>query len=76
MSSISRVRRRTGLVGHSMLAELVVVVNQESDGVLLSSIITHQDNRKPGEGFLPYAKDQGFDLPLEVMQRQVYEHFG
>jgi len=64
------------LVGHSMFADLVVAVNRQSDGVLLSSIIVHQDDRKPGEDFLPYAKDQGFDLPLETLQRQVYEHFG
>lgn len=64
------------LVGHSMFADLVASVNQESDGVLLSSIIVHQDDRKPGEGFLPYAREMGFDLPLETVQRQVYEHFG
>lgn len=64
------------LVGHSMFPDLVVAVNHESDGVLLSSIIVHQDDGKPGEGFLPYAKDLGFDLPLEKLQRQVYEHFG
>lgn len=63
------------LVGHSMFADLMVAVNQESDGVLLSSIIVHQDDGKPGEGFLPYARDMGFDLPLETLQRQVYEHF-
>lgn len=64
------------LVGHSMFAELVVAVNEKSDGVLLPSIIVHQDDGKPGEGFLPYAKDMGFDQPLETLQRQVYEHFG
>ncbi len=64
------------LVGHSMFATLMEAANQESDGVLLSSIIVHQDDHKPGEGFLPYAKEQGFDLPLEALQRQVYEHFG
>jgi hypothetical protein len=64
------------LVGHSMFATLMEAVNHESDGVLLSSIIVHQDDGKPGEGFLPYAKGLGFDLPLETLQRQVWEHFG
>jgi hypothetical protein len=64
------------LVDHSMFANLVIGVNHEPDGVLLSSIIVHQDDGKPGEGFLPYAKGLGFDLPLETLQRQVYEHFG
>ena len=63
------------LVGHSMFAELVVAVDRASDGVLLSSIIVHQDDGMPGEGFLPYAKDLGFDLPLKTLQRQVFEHF-
>ena len=64
------------LVGHSMFADLVIAVNHGSDGVLLSSIIVHQDDRKPGEGFLPYARDLGFDSPLETLQRHVYERFG
>ena len=64
------------LVDHSMFADLMIAVNQESDGVLMSSIIVHQDDGKPGEGFLPYAREMGFDLPLETLQRQVYEHFG
>lgn len=63
------------LVGHSMFAELMVAVNRKSDGVLLSSIIVHQDDGEPGEGFLPYAKDLGFDLPLKTLQRQVFERF-
>jgi hypothetical protein len=64
------------LVGHSMFATLMEAANHGSDGVLLSSIIVHQDDGKPGEGFLPYAREMGFDLPLETLQRQVYEHFG
>jgi hypothetical protein len=64
------------LVDPSMFANLMEAVNHESDGVLLSSIIVHQDDGKPGEGFLPYAKGLGFDQPLETLQRLVYEHFG
>lgn len=64
------------LVGHSMFADLVAAVNEKSDGVLLSSIIVHQDDGRPGDGFLPYAREMGFDAPLETLQRQVYEHFG
>ena len=63
------------LVGHSMFATLMEAVNRESDGVLLSSIIVHQDDGKPGEGFLPYAREMGFDPPLETLQRHVYAHF-
>lgn len=63
------------LVGHSMFPTLMEAVNRTSDGVLLSSIIVHQDDGTPGEGFLPYARQMGFDLPLEALQRQVYEHF-
>ena len=64
------------LVGHSMFADLVEAVNEESDGVLLSSIIVHREDGKPGEGFMPYAGRMGFDLPVETLQRQVYQHFG
>ena len=63
------------LVGHSMFPTLMEAVDQESDGALLSSIIVTQDDGKPGEGFLPYARSFGFDLPLEALQRQVYDHF-
>lgn len=63
------------LVGHSLFADLMEAVNEDSDGVLLSSIIVTQDTGKPGEGFLPYARSLGFDLPVENLQRQVYEHF-
>ena len=63
------------LVDPSSFAELVASVDQESDGVLLSSIIVHEEVGKPGDGFLSYAKEQGFDLQLEALQRQVYGHF-
>lgn len=63
------------LVVHSMFADLVGGVNRKDDGVLLSSIIVNQADGKPGEGFLPYAREMGFDFPLETLQRQVYEHF-
>ena len=64
------------LVGHSMFADLVAAVNEKSDGVLLSAIIVHQDDGRPGDGFLPFAREMGFDASLETLQRQVYEHFG
>ncbi len=63
------------LVGHSMFPNLMEAVNQTSDGVLLSSVIVNKDDGKPGAGFLPYARSLGFDLPVEALQRQVYDHF-
>jgi hypothetical protein len=63
------------LVGHSMFPTLMEAIDQESDGVVLSSIVVAQDDGKPGDGFLPYARSLGFDLPVETLQRQVYEHF-
>ena len=58
-----------------MFADLVVSVHKKSDGVLLSSIIVHQDDGKPGDGFLPYARELGFDAPVATLQRRVFEHF-
>jgi len=63
------------LVDDSTFADIAIAVNQQSDGVLLSSIIVHSDNGKPGEGFVAYAQSLGFQLPLETLQRQVYDHF-
>jgi hypothetical protein len=63
------------LIGHSLFPTLMESVNRESDRVLLSSIIVTQDTGLPGEGFLPYATSMGFDLPVETLQRQVYENF-
>jgi len=63
------------LIDDSLFADFVVAINQEADGVLLSSIIVHPDDGKPGEGFLAYATSLGFELPLATLQRQVYEHF-
>jgi hypothetical protein len=33
------------------------------------------DTQEPGEGFLPYARSQGFALPVASMQRMVFERF-
>jgi hypothetical protein len=63
------------LVDRSMFPTLMEAVNQQSDGVLVSSIIVTDDDGKPADGFLPYARSLGFDLPVEALQRQVYEHF-
>lgn len=63
------------LVGYSMFANLVMSVNRKTDGVLLSSIIVHKDDGKPGAGFRPYAISQGFDEPIETSQRHVFENF-
>jgi hypothetical protein len=67
----------TGMkVGHNQFAQLAMEVNQASDGCLLSSIIVQSDSGQPGSGFLPFARSQGFDEPLRVLQRHVFEHFG
>jgi hypothetical protein len=58
-----------------MFANLAMSVNRESDGVLLSSIIVHKDDGKPGAGFRPYAISQGFDEPIDTSQRHVFEYF-
>lgn len=63
------------LVDHSMLADLMIALNQQSDGVLLPSIIVHPDNGKPSDDFLLAAMELGFDAPVETLQRQVYQHF-
>ena len=66
----------TGMkVGHSQYAELAMSINERSDGCLLSSIIVKADTGKPGAGLLPFARSQGFDQPLESLQRHVFEHF-
>jgi hypothetical protein len=63
------------LVDQSTLANLAMGVNRESDGVLLSSLIVHEDGGKPDEAFLQHAANLGFDLPLAALQRQAYRHF-
>jgi hypothetical protein len=66
----------TGMkVGHNQYAQLAMEVNQASDGCLLSSIIVQFDSGQPGAGFLPFARNQGFDEPLRALQRQVFEYF-
>ena len=63
------------LVGDSMFAELAKSVNQDSDGVVLASIIVDPDSGEPGDVILLDAMERGFDLPPATLQRQVYEHF-
>jgi len=63
------------LVGWSMFGQLAMRVNVESDGVLLSAIIVHQSDGKPGDGFIPYARSQGFDGEVATLQRHVFDHF-
>lgn len=67
----------TGMkVGHNQFAELAISINRPGDGCLLSSIIVKADTGKPGAGFLPFARRQGFDQPVATMQRHVFEYFG
>lgn len=63
------------LLDHPTFADLVKSVDHETDGVLLSSIIVTHEDGKPSDGFMFYARDKGFDHPLETLQRQVYSQF-
>ena len=63
------------LVDPAAFDDLVVAVNHESDGMLLASIIVHPETGKPSDDYLLAAMEMGFDLPLEALQRQVYQHF-
>ncbi len=63
-------------VGHNQFAGLATSVKRPGDGFLLSSIIVTVDTGKPGTGFLPFARRQGFDQSVATMQRHVFEHCG
>lgn len=66
----------TGMkVGHNSFANLAMETNRRSDGCLLSSIIVRAADGEPGEGFLPYARSQGFNQPVTSIQRQVFDRF-
>lgn len=66
----------TGMkVGHNSFANLAMESNRKSDRCLLSSIIVRAEDGMPGDGFLPYARSQGFIEPLITIQRHVFEHF-
>ena len=68
--------KATGMkVGHNQYADLAMAVNSGDDGCLLSAIILEKGSGEPGGGFLPYARDQGFDEPVATLQRRVHEHF-
>ena len=62
-------------VGHNSYAELAMSINDKADGCLLSSIIVTADTGEPGAGFLPFARRSGFDVPVETLQRQVFDRF-
>lgn len=63
------------LVDDADFIALVMAVNQESDGVVLASIIVDPDSGQPSDDILLDAMERGFDLPPGTLQRQVYEHF-
>jgi len=66
----------TGMkVGHNSFANLAMETNRKTDECLLSSIIVRAATGTPGDGFLPYARTQGFAEPLLTIQRGVFEHF-
>ncbi len=64
------------LVDASRFEELLLAISPESDGALLGSIIVHPDSGKPTDDFLLAAMELGFHEPEDVLQRQVYQHFG
>lgn len=66
----------TGMkLGHSSFASLAMESNRKSDECLLSSIIVRASTGTPGDGFLPYARSQGFDRTVTSIQQQVFDHF-
>ena len=64
------------LVDPAAFDDLLHSISREPDGVLLASVIVDSDTGKPSDDYLLAAMEMGFDLPLETLQRQVYEHFG
>ena len=63
------------LVDHTVFDDLLLATNREPDGVLLGAIAVDPDSGKPADGFLLAAMEQGFDQPVEILQRQVWERF-
>jgi hypothetical protein len=64
------------LVDPASWDDLLLAINLKTDGVLLASIAVHADNGEPSDDFLLAGMELGFDLPVQTLQRQVYEHFG
>ncbi|MCH7668876.1 MAG: hypothetical protein IIC71_06710 [Acidobacteria bacterium] len=62
-------------VGHNSFGRLAMETNRKTDGCLLSSIIVRASTGTPGSGLESYARSQGFDAPLDALQRQVFDHF-
>jgi hypothetical protein len=62
-------------VGFSHYADLAMAVNEIDDQCLLSSIIVKADTGEPGDGFLPFARECGFEMSVQSMQRQVFDRF-
>jgi hypothetical protein len=60
-------------VGHNSFGRLAMDTNRKADDCLLSSIIVQASTGQPGTGFLPYARSQGFDAPLDTLQRQAFD---
>jgi hypothetical protein len=63
------------LVDDAAFTELALAVGGDSNGVLLGSIMVDPHTGQPDDDFLLEAMEQGFDEPVETLQRQVYEHF-
>jgi hypothetical protein len=62
-------------VGSMQYGDLAEGINDEIDGCLLSAIVVNFDTGEPGDGFLSFARERGFDTSVGSMQRQVFEHF-
>ena len=63
------------LIDDAAITELALAVGGDSNGILLGSIMVDPDTGQPNDDFLLEAMEQGFDEPIEALQRQVYEHF-
>lgn len=66
----------TGMkLGYRVVGRMCMDINRASDGCLLSSIIVRSDTRRPGHGFEPFAREQGFTDPIGIQQQAVFKHF-
>gem|GEM_PF-318625 len=67
----------TGLkLSYRMVGRMCMEINRGGDGCLLSSIIVRSDTGRPGQGFEPFAHEQGFLDPVGVQQQAVFRRFG
>ena len=61
-------------LGHSMFGRMCAELNDPvDDGCVISALVVTQETGEPGPGFLEFAREQGYDLPLATLQRMAVE---